>query len=197
MEIETSLIRLDEAVQGGKTLLAGSKVILPTCGEAEIYGFIAITGEIFGDIIDMSPLGECRVFSNRVIYGFGERIYTFPIFRSVCKAIEEKYGLFLLYVPKFFHLSSTWNRRAYLESMRNVKPQSQVSKIDGVRIENNVAYYYPKEYELYFESRSKLRAIGADFVVITRRISMPSENIKYEVFDPHSVRIERDENSRV
>lgn len=93
MEIETSLIRLDEAVQNGKTLLAGSKVFLPAGGEAEIYGFIATSNDIFGDIIDMPPLGECQVFSNRVIYRFEECTHTFPIFSSVCKATEEKYGL--------------------------------------------------------------------------------------------------------
>lgn len=189
--IETSLITLEEALQEGQTLSAGSKVVLPIGDEAEIYGFIATASNILSMNIDMPPLGECQVFSNRVIFYLDKNLHRFPIFCNVRITSAERYGLYLLHVPKFLNLSSEWDRKFYIESMCKENPHPRVSRIEGVRIEDNVAYYYPNENDLYFESRSKLRAIGSGFVVVTRRISKPSENIKYEIFDSHSVKIER------
>lgn len=191
--VETSLISLDDAIQEGKKLSAGSKVVLTSGDEAEIYGFIAIDENPFSIDIDMPPLGECKVFSNRVIFLMDKQVHSFPIFQSVSQISEERYEIYLLYVPKFFHLSTEWDRRYYMESMCRDKPHPKVSKIDGIQVEENVAYYHPKEYELYFDSRSKLRGIGSGFVIITRRVSKLSDEIKYEIFDSHSVRMERNE----
>lgn len=189
--IETSLIKLNEAVSAGQTLSAETKVILSTGDEAEIYGFIAIDDNILSIHIDTPPLGECQVFSNRVIFYMEKQLHRFPIFKSVCQASEERYGVYLLYVPKLFHLSSEWHRKYYNESMRKENPHPQVCKIDGIRIEEKVAYYFPEELDLYFESNSKLRGIGTGFVVVIRRISPLTGDIKYEIFDFNSVMVER------
>lgn len=191
MVIETSLIKLDEAVDEGLKLSAGSKVLLPTGDEAEIYGFIAIDDDILSINVDTPPLGECQVFSNRVIFFLEKHLLRFPIFKSVCKTTADRYGVYLLYVPKLCHLPSEWHRKYYKESMRKEKPHPQVWQIEGIRIEENVAYYYPEESDFYFESNSKLEGIGSGFVVVTRRISPLSGDIKYEIFDSHSVVIER------
>lgn len=189
--IETSLIRLDDAVQNGQTLSAGYKVILPIGEEAEIYGFIAIQNNILSSDIDMPPLGECLVFSNRVIFYLDKQLHRFPIFNDVRRPTQERYELYLLYVPKFFNLTSELERKYYVQSMTREIPNPKACQLKGVQIEDNIAYYYPNECDLYFESRSKLRAIGSSFAVVTRRISKPSENVKYEIFDSHSVMIER------
>ena len=191
--IETSLFKLDEAVQDGSKLFTGSKVVLPTGDEADIFGFIAIEDNLLSVVIDMPPLGECQIFSNRVIFYIDNRLYRFPIFQSVCKASEERYGIYMLYVPKFLNLSSEWERKWYCESMCNEKPHLKVSRINDIRIEENIAYYYPNNHDLFFESRSKLRGIGTGFAVITRRISKLSDDIKYEIFDSHSVIIDRND----
>ena len=189
--VETSLISLDDAIQDGIKLSAGSKIILPSGDKAEIYGFIAINENPLSVNIDMPPLGECKVFSNRVIFFMDKQLHRFPIFQNVSQASEERYGIYLLYVPKFLQVSNEWERKYYMESMCRDKPHPKVSKIEGIQVEENVAYYNPKEHDLYFDSRSKLRGIGSGFVIIVRRISKLSDEIKYEVFDSHSVRMER------
>ncbi len=107
--IESSLIRLDEAINNGQKLSAGSKVRLPIGEEAEIYGFISTVYSMFSTEIDMPPLGECQVYSNRVIFYLDKQLHTFPIFNSVCKASEEKYEVYLLYNQKF--LDSKWDKK--------------------------------------------------------------------------------------
>lgn len=190
--IETSLIRLDEAIKNGQKLSAGSKVILPIGEEAKIFGFISTGRNMFSTSIDTPPLGECQVFSNRVIFYLDKQLHSFPIFYSVCKASEERYEVYLLYNQRFLSLpSSNWDRKYYEHAMSRETPNPKVTQIEEIRIDDGVAYYYPNEHDLYFESRSKFRAIGSEFVVITRRVSKPSENIKYEIFDSHSVMIER------
>lgn len=195
--IDTSLIRLDEAIEIGQKLSSESKVLLPIGEEADIYGFIATDNSLTNPSIDMPPLGECHVLSNRIISTFDKQQYLFPIFRSVGKAIAERYPIYLLHIPRFINLSSEWDRKAYLYSMSREIPNPKVARIDGIKLDEKVAYYYPKEDDLFFESRSKLRAIGSEFVVVTRRISKLSDNIKYEIFDSHSVMIERDEKNAV
>lgn len=120
-----------------------------------------------------------------------KQLHRFPVFKSVCKASEERYGVYLLYVPKLFHLTSEWYRKYYIQSMHKEIPHPQVDKIDGIRIEEKVAYYFPEESDLYFESNSKLKGIGSGFVVVIRRISPLTGDIKYEIFDSHSVMVER------
>ncbi len=189
--IESSLIRLDEAINNGQKLSAGEKVILPIAEEAEIYGFIVTTNNILSLEIDMPPLGECNVFSNRVIFYLGKQLHRFPIFTAISRPSQEKYPVYLLYIPKFLNLDSDWKKKYYIHTMTRENPHPKVAQIDGVRIEDSIAYYYPNEHDLYFESRSKLRAIGSGFAVVTRRVTKLSENIKYEIFDSHSAMIER------
>lgn len=187
--IESSLIRLDEAINNRQKLSAGSQVRLPIGEEAEIYGFIPTVYGMFSSEIDMPPLGECQVYSNRVIFYLDKQLHTFPIFYSVCKACEEKYEVYLLYNKRF--LNSKVDKKFYEYIMCRESAHPLISKIEEIRIEDSIAYYYPNEHDLYFESRSKLRAIGSGFAVVTRRVSKLSENIKYEIFDSHSVMIER------
>lgn len=189
---EKALISLDEAVQKGQTLLAGLKVVLPLIKEeAEIYGFVATALHVLSSGIDMPPLGECKVFSNRVIFYLANELYRFPIFTSVHKASEERYGLQYLYVPRILNSPLGWNEKYYRDAMYKDVPDPRVSRVEDIQIENNVAYYYANKYDLFFESDSRFRAIGLGFVVITRRYSKLSGNIKYEIFDSHSVKIKR------
>ena len=68
------------------------------------------------------PLGECQVFSNRVIFFLEKQLLRFPIFKSVCKTSADRYGVYLLYVPKLFHLSSEWHRKYSKESICKENP---------------------------------------------------------------------------
>ena len=191
MKIETSLISLSDAVNEGVKLSSNSKVLLPTGVEANIYGFIAMYDDMLSSIIDMPPLGECKVLSNRAIFYLDKQLYRFPIFHSVSKVTEQKYNVYLLYISKFINLSSNWDRNSYLETLSKERPNPKVSRLHGVKIEENTAYFYPSENDLYVESKSKFRAIGSDFAVITRRVSKLTDNIKYEIFDSLSVKIEQ------
>lgn len=196
MMIETSLIRLDEALQSGLKLYEGKKVVLPSGDDADIYGFIVIEDEMLSlliDIIDMPPLGECQVFSNRVMFLMDNKLHRFPIFSTVCKVSENRYDLYMLYLVRFNSLLSGWDLKAYLYYYRDKKIIQNLMKLNGVQIEENTAYYLPLKNDLYFESRSKLRAIGSGVAVVTRRISKKTDDIKYEIFDAHSLRMERNE----
>lgn len=198
MMIDTSLLTLDDAVEKGKTLSTDMRVILPSGEKADIYGFIAIDNDLLSHAIDMPPLGKCHVLSNRVVFSLDEYLLRYPIFNSVSKVSEEKYNLYLLYLPKFTNLSNDWNRNAYINAMQNeIVKNSNVAKLDGVIIEDSIAYYFPNDYDLYFTSKSKLRGIGTGFAVITRRISKLTDNIYYEIFDSHGVRIESNEDSQM
>lgn len=190
MTIETSLIRLTEAVLQGQILSAEDTVLLPTGDEAQIYGFIAIHDSFLSLAINMPPLGECHVLSNRVICFFDKQLYRFPIFSSVGKVSEQRYPLYLLYMERFLELPAPLNSYYTNYLYRKANPR-YLSKIDGVQVENDIAYYLPNENDLYFESRSKLQAIGTGFLVVTRRLAKISDNIKYEVFDAFSVMTER------
>ena len=197
MIIETSLISLDKAVKEGQTLSKGLKVILPDGEAAEVYGFIAINDDVFSmaidmpAIIDMPPMGECQILSNRAFFYLENKIHRFPIFRSVAKANEEKYDLYLLYMPKFMALTK-YDLDYYLYSMRNENPNLRVARINGVRIEDKRAYYYVNNDDLIFKSGSKLRGISNDFAVITRRPAKISEDIKYEIFESSGIRTENE-----
>lgn len=191
--IETSLIRLDEALQCGLKLYEGKKVVLPSGDDADIYGFIAIEDDMLSPFIDMPPLGECQVFSNRVMFLMDKKLHRFPIFSKVCKVSENRYDLYMLYLVKFNNLLSEWDLKAYIYYFRDRKIITNLMKLNGVQIEENIAYYIPYKNDLYFESRSKLRAIGSGVAVVTRRISKKADDIKYEIFDAHSLRMERNE----
>ncbi len=191
MMIESSLINIVEAINNGRTISKGQQVILPIQGDATIYGFLAIENLIFSRAIDMPPLGEATVLSNRVIFTFDKKLYRFPIFNSVCKATEEKYGLHFLYIPRLLNLSNQWNKQAYEQSMVQEKPNPKAARIDGVKIEDNVAYYYPQSNDMYFKSSSKLRGLSDGLAVIVRRISKISGDIKYEIYNPDEIQLEK------
>ena len=193
MMIETSLLSLDKAVDEGKKISADMKVILPNSESAEIYGFVAIEDNIFGERIDMPPLGECNVFSNRIIFNVGEHQSRRPIFLSVYKATEERYDLYMLYIFKFLDLYRGCDFKAYKSYMRDRKIIPSLSKLKEIKIEEEEAFYYPSEHDLYFESSSKLRASASGFAVITRRHSKLSDTVRYEIYDSRSVKIERNE----
>lgn len=193
MMIETSLIRLDEALQSGLKLYEGKKVVLPSGEEADIYGFIAIEDNMLSPFIDMPPLGECQVFSNRVMFLMDKELHRFPIFSKVCKVSESRYDLYMLYLVRFNNLLSGWDLKAYMYYFRDRKIITNLMKLNGVQIEENTASYLPSKNDFYFESRSKLRAISSGVAVVTRRISKKADDIKYEIFDAHSLRMERNE----
>lgn len=194
MIIETSLINLETALNNGYTLVKGQPVVLPIDGQATIYGFIAIENSVFSSEIDMPSLGEASVLSNRVIFAFDKKLYRFPIFNSVSKATEEKYGLRFLYVPRLFRLSNQWELQLYSQAMSQEKPNPKVARLTGVKIEDEIAYYYPPKNDIYFQSSSLLRGLSDGFVVIIRRISKISGDIKYEIFNPDEIQIETHEN---
>lgn len=191
--IETSLIRLDEALQCGLKLYEGKKVVLPSGDDADIYGFIVIEDDMLSLLIDMPPLGECQVFSNRAMFLMDNKLHRFPIFSTVCKVSENRYDLYMLYLVRFSSLLSGWDLKAYKYYFGDRNIISNLRKLNDVQIEENTAYYTPYKNDLYFESRSKLRAIGSGVAVVTRRISKKTDVIKYEIFDAHSLRMERNE----
>lgn len=191
MTIKTSLISLKDAVQQGQTLFDSLKVILPTGDEAEIYGFIASEDNPLSNAVSMAPLGESLVLSNRVIFTFDKVLYNFPIFTSVCRTNKDKYNLHLLFIPKFFTDLTEPQRSYYIESMKKEEPHYHVSRIPKVSTHDKVAYYEPNNNDLYFKSRSKLKGIGTEFEVITRRVSKHTDTIKYEIFDSYSVMIDQ------
>lgn len=192
--IETSLVNLREAIDYNITLHKGMKVILPIGDTAIIYGFITIDCGVLGGYIDMPPLGEATVLSNRVVFKTNNELHRFPIFNSVTSSSKDKYELRYLYVPKLLHLQYQSHVTAYIQSMTCDEPHYNVGKIENVILEEGVAYYRPMINDLYFQSASKLRGIGIDFAVITRRVSKLNDDIKYEIFSSTEVMIEKDEN---
>lgn len=66
-----------------------------------------------------------------------------------------------------------------------------MARIDGVKIEDNVAYYYPQSNDMYFKSSSKLRGLSDGLAVIVRRISKISGDIKYEIYNPDEIQLEK------
>ena len=187
MMIETSLINIMDAIYNGRTISKGQQVSIPIEGDATIYGFLAIEDVMLSLAIDMPPLGEATVLSNRV---FDKKLHRFPIFNSVCKATEEKYGLYLLYVPRLLNLNNSWDVRAYNQAMTEEKPNQKVARIDRVKVEDNVAYYYPQNNDIFFKSSSKLRGLSNGLAVIIRRISKVSGDIKYEIYNSEEIQIE-------
>lgn len=190
MKIETSLINILDAIKNGRTLSKGLQVTIPVAGESTIYGFIAIENLFFSNpAINMPPLGEATVLSNRVVCVFDKIQYRFPIFYSVGQATEERYEINMLYVPRFLNEHES-KVRAYTQTMVSGVSNCNIIKIDGVKLENNIAYYFPKEDDLYFTSSSKLRGLSNGLAVIIRRVSMISGDVKYEIYNAEEVQIE-------
>lgn len=193
MKIETSLITVEEALSQGCTLRKGMNVTLPIRESAEIYGFIATDNDPYSNIIDMPPLGEAVVLSNRVLYASSKGTSIFQLFSEVGRATEEKYDIHALIIPEFVYLQSEWNRSAYIRTLKDEKADPRISRIDPRRIKmgGTKAYYHPRDIDLYFQSASKFRGIATGLAVITRRITRNTEDIKYEVFCANEVLIEK------
>lgn len=193
MEIETSLINVNEALAQGQTLSKGMQVSLPMGLEATIYGFVPVEVSLFDFRIDMPPLGEAKVVSNRVVAAFNGGLRHFPVFNDVSKPVEERYPLSLLYIPRFLRnrLDSESLESAYLRVLMYGTPELKVKKLNGVDIEKGCAYYFPQENDLYFESSSKLSGIANGLAVITRRLSKETDELRYEIFNSDEVLVEK------
>ncbi len=192
MEIETSLINVNEALAQGQTLSKGMQVSLPMGLEATIYGFVPVEVSLFDFRIDMPPLGEAKVVSNRVVAAFNGGLRAFPVFNNVSKPVEESYPLSMLYIPRFLRNRLDGSlENAYLGVLRNGTAESKVKKLNGVDIENGCAYYFPQENDLYFESSSKLSGIANGLAVITRRLSKETDELRYEIFNSDEVLVEK------
>lgn len=182
-----------EDLMAGKELKRGAIVKLPIGKEATIYGFVAYHERLDDfpkDVkgINCPALGPAHVIGNRIVSALDGKLYRFPIFISVTKATKNKYPVFGLYNPELL-LEAVYPSRAtsYRRSMQSKTPDQFVYKNDGVKIEDNEAFYYPKEDELFFESSTSLKGIANAFVVITRRIAPDNEQVVYEVYSPDGI----------
>lgn len=169
------------------------KIKLPVEGKAEIFGFVTFHDDIFSNVgtegaPTCPPLGQANVIGDRIIFPIDNKIYRAPIFSCVSKP-EIKYPIYLLYVPRLLNQTYDSHIKAYVQSFKNERPSPYIAKVDGVRIEDKQPFYFPKEDEYIFSSKSKLRGIGNSFVVITRRISKETGALIYEVYNPKDVEI--------
>lgn len=184
-----------EALKQGKTINSGSRIKLPVEGLAEIYGFVPYHDDTFSSIglektPTCPPLGPANIIGNRIIFSIEGNIYRAPLFKALSIA-EEKYPIYLLYVPRLLNLSAESRIKAYLSSFKNEKPSPYINQVDGIRIVDKEPFYFPNEDEYLFTSSSKLKGIGNSFAVITRRLSKDNGLLLYEVYDPQDVEVIR------
>lgn len=173
----------------GKKIKNFIPIRLPIVGSALIYGFVAINESSFSNIVNCPPLGSAHVIANRIIFSLDGNLYRFPIFSSISKPTDDKYPVYLLHVPRLIESCESYVN-AYLYCMKNNKLHKWINKVDGVRVFDGIAYYYPREDEYLFETTSQLRGFGNSFVVITRRISSENGNVFYEVWNPNEIELE-------
>ncbi len=172
----------------GKKVDSSTPIKLPIVDNATIYGFVAYNENLLSDIVNCPPLGVAFIVANRAVFYFEDKFYRFPIFSSISKPVEDKYHVYLLHVPRLLEMCFS-HVNAYLYCMKNNKLHKWISKVEGIKVVDNKAYYYPKEDECLFESSSQFRAIANSFVVITRRITSENENVIYEVWNPNEIEI--------
>lgn len=158
-------------------------------GEARIYGFIAYHANIFSENVSCPPLGKAYVVGNRIVFSMENKLYRFPIFSSIEKNTQERYPVYLLYVPRLMDLPNQSHVTAYVSSMKNEKPNSNVWKVDSIKLIEGKPYYFPKENEFYFDSTSQFKGIGDAFEVIVTRKSPVDGSLIYEVYDPKDIEI--------
>lgn len=187
--VEMSLISLRAAVDLGKTISKDMEVVIHKVGNALLYGIIAGNNKLMELSISIPPLGKALIMSNRVIYKLGGQFHNAIIFDKVSKAEQDKYNIHLLYVPKFIELGRC---TSYLETMKNETINPNISRMDGVKVEDDIAYYLTQEDDLLFQSSSMLRGIGNHFGVVTMRLSKVTDEVVYEVFNPRDVFVEKD-----
>lgn len=182
-----------EALKQGKTINSKSRIKLPVEGLAEIYGFVPYHDDTFSGLgMEKTPvcppLGPANIIGNRVIFALDGKIYRAPLFKTISVA-EEKYPIYLLYVPRLLNLTAESRIKAYLSSFKNERPSPYINQVDGIRTIDNKPFYFPNEGEYLFTSSSKLKGIGNAFAVITRRLSKDSGLLLYETYDPQDVEV--------
>lgn len=185
-----------EALRQGQTVGAGTQVKLPIEGNAVIYGFVPY---YFDDIdscfgyegtVTCPPIGPANVIGDRIIFPLEGKFFRAPIFESISPA-DDRYPVYLLYVPRFLNLSSKYKISGYKKAFKNERPKlvGYDKYPDDIRILDKMPYYFPLKGEYVFSSASKLRGIGNSFVVITRRLSKETGTVVYEVYNPKDVEI--------
>ena len=188
-----------ETLNQGKTIETDTRIKLPVEGKAVIYGFVPYHCNDIDSFFDFEetatcpPIGPANVIGDRIIFSLDGKFYRAPVFNSISSPAspEEKYPVYLLYVPRFLNLSSQYRIYGYKKAFANEKPR--LAKYDkypeDIRVIESVPFYSPLNGEYIFSSASKLRGIGNSFVVITRRLSKEMGTVVYEVYNPKDVEI--------
>lgn len=188
------MAKILEKISKGFRVTKGTKIKIPIGGEALIYGFVPFNEDElfeFSILNDLNgpALGPAYVIGNRIIFSLDGKFSRFPIFTSIQNFDEEKYPIYLLYVPKLLNSPNSTHVGAYKYSMKNEKPHKYIGKVEGVKILDDRAYYFPNANEFFFTSQSCLRGLANSFAVITQRKSGDNEMVVYEVFDPTEIEI--------
>ena len=118
-----------EALKQGITLESGTQIKLPIDGKAAIYGFVPYHFDdkdyCFGyeEIITCPPIGPANVIGDRIIFPLDGKFFRAPVFNSISTP-EEKYAVYLLYVPRFLNLSSKYKISGYKKAFGSEKTLS-------------------------------------------------------------------------
>lgn len=72
---------------------------------------------------------------------------------------------------------------AYKYCFKNDKLHANAWKVDGIKVIDNRAFDFRKEDEFIFEGESKLRGFANAFVIITRRVSIETGAVIYEIYN--------------
>lgn len=185
-----------EALKRGKTVEADTRIKLPIDGKAVIYGFVPYhcddMDSCFGfeETVTCPPIGYANIIGDRIIFPLNGKFFRAPIFNSISFP-EEKYPVYLLYVPRLLNLSSKYKISGYKKAFVSEKPRliGYDKYPDDIRVIESIPFYSPLNGEYIFSSTSKLRGIGNSFVVITRRCSKETGTFVYEVYNPKDVEI--------
>lgn len=184
-----------DAIKQGKTIISGSRIKLPVEGLAEIFGFVPYHEDVLSDFglertPTCPPLGAANIIGNRIIFAIDGQIYRVPLFKTLAVA-DEKYPIYLLYVPRLLDLPAESRVKAYISSFKNEKPSPYIYQVNGIKIIDKEPFYFPNEDEYLFTSPSKLKGIGNAFAVITRRKSKENGILQYEVYNPQDIEVIR------
>lgn len=186
-----------ETLNQGKTIEADIRVKLPVEGKAVIYGFVPYHCDdnmdsffSFEGTVTCPPIGPANIIGDRIIFPLDGKFYRAPVFKSISSP-EEKYPVYLLYVPRYLNLSSKYKISGYKTAFGNEKPRlvGHDKYPDDIRVIEKTPFYCPLNGEFIFSSASKLRGIGNSFVIITRRLSVETGTVVYEVYNPKDVEI--------
>ncbi len=184
-----------EALKQGKTVESNTRIKLPVEGKAEIFGFVPYHDDFdtcfgYDETITCPPIGAANIIGDRIIFPVNGKFYRAPIFESIHLA-DEKYPVYLLYVPRFLNLTSKYQISGYKKAFASETPRliGYDKYPDSIRVIDGVPVYFSEEREYIFSSASKLRGIGNAFVVIVRRRSNETGTVVYEVYNPNEITI--------